>query len=421
MSGHMTDNRYNELQQAVIGILILYARIRPQLMPRLGAGDFTDEPAAELFRYIQKYPDAEYTVITGGIRKNLREYAVQSVEKAPFEEAAAATVEHFIRITTEKWLSEEIQSLAFSGDISVEKLREITEKAESRSHTEISSFADYISRYSEKTPQIKTGFPKIDRLLNGGIRYGTVTAIGARPSTGKTTFALNLLKSCVDTGIKIMFFSLEMSACMLWDRIAADVLNISYSHAQEHNLSKSEYEQLMTMGEIYKNLKISDSVSEIEKIISLVYAEKPVLAVIDYMQIITSRKEFRDNRQRIDYISQMIKKCAKSTQTSFIVLSQVTRAGKDAPTMSDLKESGALEQDSDYVFLLHRPYVQDKSDDVSPREAVIKLDKNKFGNTGIIELDFDGKYQRFTQKEDGKAIARPIVSREIGSDDDLPF
>ena len=78
----MTDNRYNELQQAVIGILILYARIRPQLMPRLGAGDFTDEPAAELFRYIQKYPDAEYTVITGGIRKNLREYAVQSVGPA---------------------------------------------------------------------------------------------------------------------------------------------------------------------------------------------------------------------------------------------------------------------------------------------------------------------------------------------------
>ena len=65
----MTDNRYNELQQAVIGILILYARIRPQLMPRLEAGDFTDEPAAELFRYVQKYPDAEYTVITGGIRK----------------------------------------------------------------------------------------------------------------------------------------------------------------------------------------------------------------------------------------------------------------------------------------------------------------------------------------------------------------
>ena len=105
-----------------------------------------------------------------------------------------------------------------------------------------------------------------------------------------------------------MFFSLEMSACMLWDRIAADVLNISYSHAQEHNLSKSEYEQLMVMGEIYKNLQTVDSVSEIEKIISLVYAAKPVLAVIDYMQIITSRKEFRDNRQRIDYSYLTLKK-----------------------------------------------------------------------------------------------------------------
>ena len=420
MSGHMTDNRYNELQQAVIGILILYAKLRPQLLPKLRISDFSDEPAREIFQYVQKYHNADYTVIAEGIRKNLREYALLSAEKAPFEEAAVATVEHFIRITTEKWLSEEIQNLAFSGDASVGKLRELTEKAESRNHTEISSFTDYISRYSEKIPQIKTGFPKIDRLLNGGIRYGTVTAIGARPSTGKTTFALNLLKRCIDTGIKIMFFSLEMSADMLWDRIAADVLNISYSHAQEHNLSKNEYEQLIVMGEIYKNLQTVDSVSEIEKIISLVYAEKPVLAVIDYMQIVTSQREFRDNRQRIDYISQMIKQCAKDTQTSFIVLSQVTRAGKDAPTMSDLKESGALEQDSDYVFLLHRPYVQDKSDDVSPKEAVIKLDKNKFGNTGVIEFDFDGKYQRFTQKEDGKAIAR-LINTEISSDDDLPF
>ena len=94
----MTDNRYNELQQAVIGILILYAKLRPQLLPKLRISDFSDEPAREIFRYIQKYPDAEYTVIAEGIRKNLREYALLSAEKAPFEEAAVATVEHFIRM-----------------------------------------------------------------------------------------------------------------------------------------------------------------------------------------------------------------------------------------------------------------------------------------------------------------------------------
>ena len=111
----------------------------------------------------------------------------------------------------------------------------------------------------------------------------------------------------------------------------------------------------------YKNLTVIDDISHVEKISELIYAEKPELVIIDFVQIITSKNKFPDNRQRIDYISQMLKSTAKATGACIMTLSQLTRAGKDKPTMSDLKESGGLEQDSDYVILLHRPYVNDKS------------------------------------------------------------
>ena len=134
----------------------------------------------------------------------------------------------------------------------------------------------------------------------------------------------------------------------------------------------NSFRKMELVGQAYNNLNIIDNISDIERMTGRVYADKPTLCIIDYMQIISSQKDFKDNRQRIDYISRLIKKCAKETKCTFIVLSQVTRAGKDEPTMSDLKESGALEQDSDYVLLLHRPYVQDKSDSISPETRLLE-------------------------------------------------
>ena len=89
--------------------------------------------------------------------------------------------------------------------------------------------------------------------------------------------------------------------------------------------------------------------------------------------------------------------------------------------MSDLKESGGLEQDSDYIMLLHRPYVNNKNDEkISPAETKLTLDKNKFGNTGVMDFKFNGVFQRFDEIADqSEKIVRPISS--IGINDDLPF
>lgn len=130
----------------------------------------------------------------------------------------------------------------------------------------------------------------------------------------------------------------------------------------------------------------------------MIYQQKPDFVIIDFVQIVTSMQIFVDNRQRVDYISQQLKRAAKKTNCSILILSQLTRNAKEKPTMSALKESGGLEQDSDYIILLHRDYVNDKSnEDIDAKDTDVILDKNKFGRTKELKFEFDGKYQRFSE------------------------
>jgi replicative DNA helicase len=127
---------------------------------------------------------------------------------------------------------------------------------------------------------------------------------------------------------------------------------------------------------------------------------KPDVVVIDYVQIVRTMKGFTGDNKRlqIDYISAELKSIAKRTGCCVILLSQLKRTEKvEQPTMADLKESGGLEQDGDYIFMLYRPYAQDKSAGYNPETTTLFIEKNKFGEVGRISLKFNGRYQRFTE------------------------
>ncbi|MBQ1308831.1 MAG: AAA family ATPase, partial [Ruminococcus sp.] len=272
--------------------------------------------------------------------------------------------------------------------------------------------AEYLQNYHAPIKIIGTGFPELDKLLGSGLIAATLSTLGARPSTGKTTLAINIATFIALTQ-RVLFISLEMSAGMIYDRIVADKANIKYSDSVQHI---ADFETVRRVVENYQNLTIEDSISDIEDIVSLIHETKPDFVIIDYIQIVTSKQPYESNRQRIDYISRLLKQTAKQTGAHILGLSQITRAGKDRPTMSDLKESGGLEQDSDYIMLLYREYVNDKSAQIKPEATTLTLDKNKFGRTGEIEMHFDGMHQRFTIADD--VIARPHTEEQDG---DLPF
>ena len=301
------------------------------------------------------------------------------------------------------------QRLTVEGEVSVSSIqrmlddeneKKLTDDVKKNNDKNIEAF---VAGLNKSKGALATGFETIDKVL-GGIRESTVFIVGARPSTGKTTFALNIAANQIKRNDKkVMFFSLEMSSEMIFERLLASQNGIEYEKFSRNTLSEKEIEIIKSQSEELKNnanFFVIDDVYNIEQICNLISENKPDLVVVDFMQIISAIGKFENVRNRIDYISSLFKRTAKSTGCVIIVLSQLSRIGKDAPTMSDLKESGGLEQDGDYIALLHRPYVLNKGDSsIQPEDTELLLDKNKFGRTGKVDLWFDLKHQKFYEKD----------------------
>ena len=416
-----------ELEYKIIGsVLLLDEEPRAKILSLIGEEYFSDTSAKEIYTKLTKickeYPLADYTVLIAALDKAEQTSAVSAmsamISPAIAEKSLDDTLNALRELYARRKIKNSVLELSLENEIAPGQLRQLVSEAEALTQKEaLSSAEKYLMHYKDPVKLLPTGFKALDDILGGGLMEGTLSTIGARPSTGKTTYAINIAAHNPDK--KIIFFSLEMSARMIYDRLIADVANIDYGLAGRHLI---EFETAKAVVEKYRNLTVIDDVVQAEKIAEIIYCEKPEIVIVDFVQIITSRNKFVDNRQRIDYISQILKQAAKATGCCIITLSQITRAGKDKPTMSDLKESGGLEQDSDYVLLLHRPYVNDKSNpEADPYETTVTLDKNKFGSTREFKYSFDGKYQRFTELADlNDDIARP-KSKEITANDDLPF
>lgn len=368
-------------------------------------------------------PDSDYSVYISALvqdEQNLMMAVMKSAVSQTVDECRVdTTLEELKQSAVDLAFKRKIFELTITNNYTADDIRQIIDETDTSGKLFENSLQKYFDEYLNPIELIPTGFKKLDKMLNGGFIRGTIGTIGARPSVGKTTFAINI--AVHNPGIKVLFFSLEMSARMIYDKIVADIADIDYSLTGKH---KVNFETVKAVLKKHENLTIIDDVSEIEKIVEVVRRLKPDLVFVDYVQIIGSRKDFESNRQRVDYISQLLKRTAKQLNNCIISLSQLTRGAKEEPTMSALKESGGLEQDSDYIILLKRPYVIDKSNkDILPSDTTLKLDKNKFGNTDELDYFFDGAKQRFTEV-DSEPVAHMVKSDkedEFDENGDLPF
>lgn len=419
-----------ELEYKLIGsILLLEAQERQRIFSAIDHEFFSDSTAKGIYKKLSEicadHPETDYCVLVAALEKKEQIAAASAMSSMISPSIAERHLEDTLKAAKELYarrrIKKELSELSLENDISVIDLRQLVKSAENLTaeHTE-SSGEKYLRQYHEPIKLIATGFPVLDETLGGGLLSGTLSSIGARPSTGKTTYAINIAAHNPDK--KVIFFSIEMSSGMIYDRLIADTADIDYALSGRHRISLDTVRAVIGR---YKNLAVVDDVSKVERITDMIYSEKPEIVIIDFIQIVTSSRKFVDNRQRIDYISQLLKQAAKATGCCIITLSQLTRAGKDRPTMSDLKESGGLEQDSDYVILLYRPYVNDKSgSEADPKDTTVTLDKNKFGSTREFKYEFDGRYQRFTELPDSiNEIKRPVRHKTTADDldEDLPF
>lgn len=371
---------------------------------------FIIEHHKELFQIIRKtnsnHPHFDITLVLskitdGDLKTALVACADTVVTSTLFEEHLNILKEN----AKQRFISAAIEDMRLEGEYSANKLIDVCTLANQAyssdyEHYGADIYSSYINSINKPKDAIYTHLSAINRT-SGGIRKGTLFIIGARPSTGKTALALNIASYNALKGKKVLMFSLEMTSSMIIERLLADECNINYTRFIDRLSSDEERiikDYFNNRGKaIMQNLKIVDDVYNIESICSYVENERPDLVLVDFIQIVQSLRKTENKRALIDYISSEFKRIAKRTNCSIIVLSQLTRAGKDMPTMSDLKESGGLEQDGDCIALLHRPYVLNKEGN-NPNEAQLIVDKNKFGRTGIINLYFDGEHQRFTER-----------------------
>ena len=261
---------------------------------------------------------------------------------------------------------------------------------------------------------LPTGFPDLDRMTDG-LHGGEMIVIAARPSMGKTSLAMNIAEHVViEAKVPVGVFSLEMSAESLVLRMMCSVARVNLRQIRDGFMSEADFPKLMTAAGKLSNSKLYIDASAGLSILQLRARARRMaqqhgikLFIIDYLQLLhsTARRSQENRQQEIAEISSGIKALAKELNVPVIVLAQLNRdIEKDKnrkPRMSDLRESGSIEQDADLVGLLYKPNAGDDEDATSPADesegiAVnLLIAKQRNGPTGDVNLTFLKPYTRF--------------------------
>ena len=251
---------------------------------------------------------------------------------------------------------------------------------------------------------VTTGFTDLNSLL-GGFQKSDLVLLAARPSMGKTALAVNLAVNAAKAGKKVAMFSLEMSKTQIGQRILAAFAQMNLSSLFKGELEGADLVNLITASNELSNynLHIDDTaaISLIElkaKLRRLKMEEGLDLVVIDYLQLMTTGERIENRVQEISQISRGLKAIAKELDVPVLALSQLSRALEQRPDkrpkLSDLRESGAIEQDADIVMFLYRDYVYNKETE-NPNLAEVIVSKHRNGPIGVVNLIWKDEYTRF--------------------------
>ncbi len=279
---------------------------------------------------------------------------------------------------------------------------------------------------------VPSGFSALDRLTSGWQKT-ELMILAARPGMGKTAFVVSSLRNAaVDFNIPVAIFSLEMSSVQLVNRLISAEAEIDSEKIRKGSLAPHEWEQLhhrihrLTNAPIYIDDTPALSVLELRAKCRRLKAQHDIqMIVIDYLQLMTGDtggKSPGNREQEIAMISRSLKNLAKELDVPVIALSQLSRAvetrgGEKRPQLSDLRESGSIEQDADMVIFLYRPEYYGITEDEAGNSVAgvgeVILAKNRAGSLDTIQLRFIGKYTKFADLDSGFTPAPFSIDRPI--------
>jgi len=261
---------------------------------------------------------------------------------------------------------------------------------------------------------VATGFVDLDRMTSG-LQPGDMIVVAGRPAMGKTAFALNIAEYVgVEQRLPVAIFSLEMSGPQLATRFLSSVGRIDQSKLRTGRLTDDEWDRMtVALGKLHEAPIHIDETGAINSTDLRARARrlhrqfgKLGLIVIDYLQLMSSNRDGENRATEISEISRSIKALAKELQVPIIALSQLSRKVEERndkrPLMSDLRESGAIEQDADIILMMYREeYYKPDTQDKGTAEAIIGKHRN--GPVGTVRLTFIGEYTRFENHASGSS------------------
>jgi len=356
-------------------------------------------------------------------------YLTELAESIP----SAANIEHHARIVLEKYLLrkliEESSSIAHDCYENAENVYDILDHAEQRifslSDKQLRSTFEHIDPIMHETMEtiakyherrglvtgVATGYNKLDELTSG-FQPGELIIIAGRPSMGKTAFCLNLARNAsVEAEIPVGIFSLEMSKRQLALRLLCAEARVDAHAVRTGTLSEDQWPKLSTCVGILTEAPIfiddspGISVLELRSKARRLKKEKNIgMIILDYLQLMQGPRNIESRQQEISVISRSLKGLAKELDVPVVALSQLSRAvemrgGDHRPMLSDLRESGAIEQDADMVMFVFRSemYKNKEDPDFSEHEgkAEILIRKQRNGPVGTVHLTFLKRYAKF--------------------------
>jgi len=263
-----------------------------------------------------------------------------------------------------------------------------------------------LQRSGKSITGVPSGFLDLDRMTSG-FQASELVIVAARPSMGKTAFCLNVATHAAVEGQGVAIFSLEMSRDQLVQRMLTAEARVDSQRVRQGGLRDTDFTNLARAAGVLQGCPVwiddtpSLSLLEMRSKARRLKAENDIkLVVVDYLQLMRS-PEYAENRvQEISDISRSLKALARELEVPVVALSQLSRAseqrgGERRPILSDLRDSGAIEQDADLVIFIHRPEYYDREDESKKGLADIMLAKNRNGPTGDVQLRFSREYTRF--------------------------
>lgn len=426
-----------EAEQSVIGSMILDSRCVPDVIELLRADDFFLKENREIFEtlhhmFSMAQPIDPITLLdrmeARGVRSDSSEnYIKQLLEITP----SAANVKYYAEIVRDKALlravgtaANEIDELVYSGeddaahvlDAAEQKVYDIRQGRTLQQFrpigevlTDVYDNLNQLALLKGELPGLTTGFPQVD-MITTGLNKSDLIIIAARPGMGKTSIALNMaMAAAKKSNTQIVFFSLEMSAPQLVTRMLSTESLIDSNKLLTGNLSPDDWNEIAPASERLAKMGImiddNPAITPTEMKAKCRRLKNLGLVIIDYMQLMTTGAKRSENRvQEVSEISRSLKIMAKELNVPVVCLSQLSRANEKRPdkrpVLSDIRESGSIEQDADVIMMLYRDDYYDKDRDAGASTvAKFEIAKNRHGRTGTVELQWVPQYTMFTQIE----------------------